>query len=139
MVLQPVLVMNICSSLVPCNRSQHIFIPRTQPQARPAVLIQYSTLDFLDVHVYPSQANAAAYLKTDMASEEWAVVKQFMAKKPVLMGEFGAFQQSFPSVVQAAGTMRDIQIQSCQTYGFVGWLFWTWDCLVRAQGCWGNA
>ena len=43
------------------------------PQARPAVLMQYSTLDFLDVHVYPSQANAAAYLKVDMASEEWTV------------------------------------------------------------------
>jgi hypothetical protein len=114
--------------LLPLNVADHRF------PARVAVLMQYSTLDFLDVHVYPSTQNAAAYLKTDMASEEWAIVRQSMNKKPVLMGEFGAFQSAFPSVIQAADTMRDLQIDSCKSYGFVGWLFWTWDCLP-SEGC----
>jgi hypothetical protein len=106
--------------LLPLNVVDHRF------PARAATIMQYSTLEFLDVHVYPSSSNAAAYLKTDMASEEWVLVlvQQKIQSKPVLMGEFGAFQSAFPNIVIGAETVRNVQIHYCQSCGFnlsVGW------------------
>jgi hypothetical protein len=53
--------------------------------------------------------------------------------KPIVMGEFGAFQFAYPTVSQAAGALRSWQIESCR-YGFDGWLFWTWDATEAAAG-----
>lgn len=90
---------------------------------RPAVLTAYSRLDFLDLHVYPRLPYSKTYsLLDDLASSEWDDVQGI-----VLMGETGAYRDSFDgSVTQAANAMREHQVDSCRQ-GFSGWLFWTWD------------
>jgi hypothetical protein len=91
--------------------------------ARPAVLSTHSHLDFLDLHVYPRLPYGTAYsLDEDLASSEWSAVKGI-----VLMGETGAYRDSFGgSVTEAAYAMRNHQVETCRR-GFAGWLFWTWD------------
>ncbi len=104
-----------------------------------ASLIIYAKLDFLDVHVYPSVAgDMNAFLNRDLVqADERNTVRQYMSTTPVLMGEFGAYQSVFSNnFVAGAVAMKDIQISSCVSYGFQGWLLWTWDCDECPGGLW---
>lgn len=89
---------------------------------RPAVMSQFSTASFLDVHVYPLGSSFS--LSSDLASSEWSSVN--FTRTPVFMGEFGAFKQFYPDTTSAALALRDLQVASCSQH-FQGWLLWTWD------------
>mmetsp|Transcript_16143 Transcript_16143/g.38513 ORF Transcript_16143/g.38513 Transcript_16143/m.38513 type:complete len:80 (+) Transcript_16143:281-520(+) len=43
------------------------------------------------------------------------------------MGEFGAFRSKYPTPDNASEELKSIMLHSCLTYGFQGWLAWTWD------------
>jgi hypothetical protein len=88
--------------------------------------ISQSQADFVDLHLYPG---------LDLGLPQYVQNYELpqVTAKPIVMGEFGAFQFSFPTVSQAAGALRSWQIESCR-YGFDGWLLWTWDTTEGAEG-----
>lgn len=78
-----------------------------------------SQLDFIDLHAYPGfgttlQEYADNFNMTGMEA------------KPIILGEFGAAVSSYASAAKAARALHDWQVESC-SYGFDGWLLWTWD------------
>ncbi len=81
---------------------------------------QHSTLDFIDVHVYPVADGAT--IQEFVGRFSLAAVKD----KPIIMGELGAFRQSYPSREAAARDLRNWQANSSRV-GFSGWILWAWD------------
>jgi hypothetical protein len=112
-------------------------LPSADPRhpVRPAVLSQYSSLDFLDVHVYPTVGlNGSTWtLASDLASDEWPLVNR--TRTPILMGETGAFKYFFKSAIDAAVRLVALQIESCN-YQMVGWAVWTWDTWEQSGFLW---
>lgn len=99
--------------------------PRFPP--RPSSLSRYSNLSFMDIHIYDADANWT--LDGDLASIEWNSVDP---KRPLWMGEFGAFKNRYPALTDAAWAMRDLQVSSCAR-GFSAWLFWTYDTAEQPE------
>jgi F5/8 type C domain len=79
-----------------------------------------STLDFIDVHIYPIADGATLQEFVDRFGLKGAL------QKPVVIGELGAIRQCFPSVESAAHVLRTWQTASAKM-GFSGWLLWAWD------------
>jgi hypothetical protein len=91
------------------------------PQLVRAVL-KRSRADFVDVH---------AYSRLGLPWKAYAAKARFAAsRKPLLMGELGAFRAAYPTVADAAQGLRSRIEESCGS-GFSGWLAWSWD--ARAQ------
>ncbi len=87
---------------------------------RPLALSMWSTVDFLDIHLYPP-ANPHV-LSTDLSSIEEAGFK-----KAYILGEFGALKSVYGNNINTAATaMQNLRVSTCQE-GAQGWLFWTWD------------
>jgi hypothetical protein len=81
-------------------------------------MLESSTLDFVDLHLYPGithglEAQVEAIGLTD------AVVK------PVIMGELGALRFTNASAKPASYRLAHWQAESC-VHGFAGWLVWLW-------------
>ncbi len=89
------------------------------------------TLDFMDIHFYPVRrgADLGEDFRTDMDSSllfapEMEAIRK---KKPILLGEFGAFrhvQKDFAEVERQMLAVRDLAVAE----GLNGWLYWTYDC-----------
>ena len=79
-----------------------------------------SDADYIDLHAYPFPGD----LSLAQFVENYEI--NGMQEKPIIMGEFGAFQAAYPNSQTAAQVLQAWQIESCQ-YGFDGWLLWTWD------------
>jgi hypothetical protein len=102
------------------------FFPPDKPNpwpSAPRVIRTYpaiweSSVDFLDFHPYPG-GYALGPLVENFEMEG-------LALKPVIMGEFGASRSTYAAASGAARALHDWQIDSC-SYGFDGWLLWTWD------------
>lgn len=94
---------------------------------RPASLSKYSSLDFLDIHVYPNiGVNPNNWtLEADLNTEEWDLVDK--TRTPVLMLEYGAFKDPFPSAEDAARALVSLRAESCKLGFTNGWLVWTLD------------
>lgn len=86
-------------------------------ETRPA--IWESSADFFDLHPYPGFE-----LTLSQYAENFGMTG--MQEKPIIMGEFGAARGSYATETAVARALHDWQVESC-TYGFDGWLFWTWD------------
>jgi len=88
-------------------------------------VIRRSTADFIDLHGYPGG---------DLNLRQ--IVENFdlppVTDKPILLGEFGAEHGSYPSIDDAVRVLVEWQLESC-TYGFDGWLLWTWDSVEQAS------
>ena len=84
-----------------------------------------SSADFIDLHGYPGG-------ELDLRQ----IVENFklpaITTKPILMGEFGAEHGAFATAEDAVRALVDWQIEGC-TYGFDGWLVWTWDTLEQPE------
>jgi hypothetical protein len=110
------------------------FAPRAVTGSDPRIIRTYwaiadpavggSSADYVDLHSYP----VGQTLGADVASFEIST-----NKKPLVMGEFGAFKSVWPNLTNAAYALRDWQIASCNQYGFDGWLLWTWDTSEQAE------
>ena len=94
--------------------------------ARPLALAKTS-IDFLDIHLYAEQ-DIQASLGKNLDSVEFPRVKDECLRqgKPLIMGEFGAFKERFPTIEEAASAMKT-QAELARDLGFRGWLFWTYD------------
>lgn len=78
-----------------------------------------STLDFADVHAYPG------YIPFDRLAEDLRLAKGD-PRKPVIMGEFGAFTFAFSTPAAGAAGVMAWQVASCR-YGIDGWMHWHWQ------------
>lgn len=85
----------------------------------PDQILEESTLDFVDLHAYPGLGATwgsvgASYGLLDRSFDF-----------PVILGEFGAFEQAYPTAEEGAAAMARWQSGSCGL-GFEGWLLWFW-------------
>lgn len=95
-----------------------------------------SPLDFLDVHFYRTstkmtvdEAFRASLDSTGFFS--WKM-RQIRKEKPLILGEFGAFdhvEQTFVEAVESMVRVRDLALH----LGMNGMLFWTLDCLEQER------
>ncbi len=98
------------------------FFPPQPPDdpriVRTAPLLAASPLDFFDFHYYPGGITtlAEAVAGFGMAGYE---------RKPIVLGEYGAFKFAYPSAAEGAAALVDLQVESCR-FGFDGWLYWFW-------------
>ena len=82
-----------------------------------ASLLEKSDLDFFDFHAYPGalsleeHANAFGMIGYD--------------RKPIILGEYGAFRSIYPDLDTAARVINKWVADSC-TLGFDGWLYWSY-------------
>jgi hypothetical protein len=86
---------------------------------RTAPLLASSALDFFDFHYYPG-------VSTPLASAVEGFGMAGYTRKPVLLGEFGAFKSAYSSASDGASALIELQVDSCRA-GFDGWLYWLWD------------
>jgi len=82
-------------------------------------ILEQSTLDFADLHAYPGfggrwDAIGAAFGLTGRSFDF-----------PVILGEFGAFEDAYQDPDVGAAAMARWQAASCE-FGFKGWLLWFW-------------
>jgi len=94
--------------------------------------IASSTADFVDIHGYPSPGD----LTIDQAMQNYALVG-FQKTKPVLMGEYGTFQNSYAYIGDAASALKAWQIAGC-AYHLRGWLLWSWDDYEQPPVVWND-
>jgi hypothetical protein len=86
--------------------------------ALPLSAFDRTALDFLDLHTYPGW---------DLPLAQYA--ENFglgCSRKPIVIGEIGAYQFAYRNVAEAAAGLQAWQAASC-AYGIDGWLLWTWD------------
>lgn len=86
---------------------------------RSRAVIERSKADIVDIHAYPGfELSLAEYMQNFGVSGP--------TRKPIVMGEFGAFKEPYASPADAAPALQAWQAASCR-YGIDGWLVWTWD------------
>ncbi|MDH4176863.1 MAG: discoidin domain-containing protein [Thermoleophilia bacterium] len=91
--------------------------PASDPRiVRTAPLLARSALDFFDFHYYPGGSITLAQAVRDFGMAG-------RARKPIVLGEYGAFKFAYPSPDEGAAALVDLQVQSCAA-GFDGWLYW---------------
>jgi hypothetical protein len=84
-------------------------------------MIANSTTDFVDLHPYA----LAGGLSLPQYVQNFGFTG-YQQQKPVVMAEFGELQSDYPVESTAATVAHDWQVQSC-SYGFKGWVWFTWD------------
>lgn len=82
-------------------------------------MVRESTLDFLDLHAYPGYD-----LNFRQHVENFTLIGE--GDRLLVMGEFGADKDNYPSAERAASALAAWQADSCN-YGFDGWLMWNWS------------
>lgn len=85
-------------------------------ETRPA--IWNSSADFIDLHAYPGWDSLEDH------AENFGI--DGMEGKPLVMGEFGAFESQYATRESALAALVAWQVASC-ALGFDGWLLWDWD------------
>jgi len=83
--------------------------------------IDRSTVDLVDIHGYAVPAD----LTVPQLLENYKLAGH-QQTKPIVLGEFGTFKSSYPSISAAAAVLQDWQLQTCAAQ-LKGWLLWTWD------------
>ncbi len=86
---------------------------------RTRAAIERSKLDLVDVHAYPGFELSLAKTLQNFGLDG-------PTRKPVLIGEIGAFREPFATAAEGAVAIQSWQAASC-AYGIDGWLLWTWD------------
>lgn len=79
-----------------------------------APLVAESDLDFFDFHAYPGEDIGLAQIAENFGVDE---------RKPVVMGEVGAFVDRYPTADAAATAVQLWMAESCDL-GFDGWIYW---------------
>jgi hypothetical protein len=104
--------------------SPHRWRPGDTRIALPLAALERTTLDFVDLHVYPGWD-----LPLPLFAEN---VGLRPSRKAIIVGELGAYHFAFPTVDAAAAGLASWQAESC-AYGIDGWLLWTWDTPTPAE------
>lgn len=111
---------------------------KTKDERYPPTLTSLGTgpLDFLDVHFYRTDRNESVdeAFRLNLASTGFFTrdMAGILRRKPVIMGEFGAFDHVEETFEEAVGSMvrvRDLALDA----GVSGMLFWTYDCFEQPR------
>ena len=96
-----------------------------------ALIESGAELDFYDFHAYPGDD-----LTLDQFAENFGMVGH--DEIPVVMGEYGAFEDRYGTIESAARAATQWAAESCQ-FGWDGWLYWSYFDLPEALGdpTWG--
>jgi hypothetical protein len=86
---------------------------------RTQAVIERSAADYVDLHGSPGAALSLAQLMENFGVRGGE-------RKPLVMGELGAFRSVFASADAGASALVEWQRDSCRL-GLDGWLTWTWD------------
>ena len=122
------------------NEKDHagVWPGKTKDERYPPMLtsIGQGHLDFLDVHFYRTNKKESVEeaFRFNLASAGFFTpeMKNIRRQKPVIMGEFGAFdhvEKTFPEAVDNMVRVRDLALEA----GINGMLFWTYDCFEQAR------
>jgi hypothetical protein len=85
-----------------------------------------SSLDFVGLHLHPG-----VELTYDGYMQNYELTTP--VAKPVVLGDYGAFQFAYPTVADAERALMGVQADSCAS-GFDGWVFFSWDTTEFASG-----
>jgi len=112
---------------------------KTRDERYPPTLTTIGTgaLDFLDVHFYhvtPNPKDVAKQFRRNLGSTGFFTpeMAEIRKKTPVIMGEFGAFddhEKTFAAAVDNLIQVRDLANKE----NVNGMLFWTYDCQEQAR------
>lgn len=95
-----------------------------------------SKLDFLDVHFYRTRKNesVADAFARDMETVRFSgsTAGTILKGKPVILGEFGAFQFAEQSWTAAQENLLSIRDEAIRR-GMSGWLLWTYDTFEQTE------
>jgi hypothetical protein len=91
-----------------------------------APLVSESDLDFFDFHAYPGEDIGLPEITENFGLDE---------RKPVVMGEVGAFLDRYPTVEAAGIAVQQWMAQSCGL-GYDGWLYWAYLRSPLNDGTW---
>lgn len=83
-----------------------------------ASIIHEAPLDFFDFHAYPGGGQSLQSIAVDFGMLGYD-------EKPIILGEFGAFQHIYDSPNAGARAAAAWMAASCEL-GFDGWLYWTY-------------
>jgi len=107
--------------------------PRFPPTAG---MLAGSPLDFVDVHFYRTRREETVEeaFRRDMLSTEYldAAMEPLIRDKPVILGEFGAFQHVEASFDEAVDTLLAIRALA-HRHGMAGWMMWTFDAFEQPR------
>ncbi len=86
--------------------------------ARTAYFLRHSSADFIDIHHYPGNGvkDADIWENFGLAGAE---------QMPVLLGEYGAIKEWFPTEADGAAAMMGMEVGACRE-GIDGYLVWAW-------------
>lgn len=87
---------------------------------RPLKMLE-TDISFIDMHPYPFPSNS---LTDYLESSEFSSMD--LTLKPLLLGEFGAFKNVYPTIGEAASVVLAHRTEAFG-FGFQGALHWTWD------------
>ena len=91
-------------------------------------VIERSQADLVDIHIYPGfDLSLAQFMQNFGLSGP--------TRKVVIVGEYGAFRDAYPSAAAGLQAMKALQAGSCP-YGIDGWLLWTWDTAESGESLW---
>jgi hypothetical protein len=86
-------------------------------------------IDFVDLHLYPG------YVPQSQELNSFDITP---SHKPLLFGEIGIHfppnPATYTSAVLAADALKSLQVQSCNSYRFKGWITYTWDTTETKSG-----
>jgi hypothetical protein len=98
-----------------------------------ASLLATAPVDFWDFHAYPEPQTVVARNMANTAENFGMAGYQ---EKPIILGEFGAFRNIFPSLETGIFRMQEWVVESCE-YGFDGWLIWEYYDRSADDAVWG--
>ena len=85
-----------------------------------------SNLDFVGLHLHPG-----VELSFDDYMQNYELTTPIV--KPIVLGDFGAFQFAYPTVADAELALKGFQADSC-AFGLDGWVFFSWDTTEFGSG-----
>ncbi len=91
-------------------------------------VIDHSSADLVDIHIYPGFD-----LSLDQFMQNFGIGGP--TKKVVVVGEYGAFRDAYPTAADGLAAMEELQAGTCR-YGIDGWLLWTWDTTEAGESLW---
>ncbi len=83
-----------------------------------SAMLETAPLDFIDFHAYPGGTLSIAQAADRIGFVEYDA-------KPVILGEFGAFRETYPEIETGAFLSAAWMEGACQA-GFDGWLYWVY-------------
>lgn len=123
-----------CAGPAPCKVT--VNYPDFRYPARVSKVL--TILDMAELHFYPRPLTMSMVpgSGTYTVAKDLATVEMnstTMTKKPVIIGEWGAFRSFYPTVSQAASAMKAAQKAAC-ALGADGYDFWTYDTVEQVTG-----